>query len=223
MITIDPNDKTTYDYKFTRAVRKALSCVVYRLEEQSVMGDSIGNKGDWLVRDRNGLKIIPNRFFIAEYTTEEIQQTSERKRIPKVEQGEIVDTTVIATGRRGNTDIRKQIETSTYFIDDKDNMNNRDAAPYAYLSLHCPFSEANVTSGAYIEDILDVLIDHVKSAVTKRNARGTGEVLAKLYNLQRHVFRFGIGQVEIKEDRRPSRPERAEHRPKPCCGKSKEE
>jgi len=214
MLEIYEDVRESYDFKFDQAVRKTSNCAVHRMEEAFRLGGPAGvegNKGDWLVLERQKLSVVPHRHFVQMFTHKHFREHSDRKRIPKILKGEIQTAELLASGRRGRTDIKKQRETATYFIDDKDNLNDRDEAPYVFLTLHCPFSEPNVTTGAYVEDVIDVLVDHLRGSSTKRTARIVEDTVQHLRIAQHIIVSRGAGIVPIPEDK--ERPPK-----KPCCG-----
>lgn len=217
MIFIDSNVRSTFDFKFSPAVSRAEPCAVYRMEDTFSLDGENGFKGDWLVKQGGKLKLVRNMDFQGHYATRDIRAKTEKKRLPVVAAGDVVDAETIKVGARGLTNIRKGKESSVYFVDDVDNLLNREETPFVYLSLHCPYTEPGVTSGAYVEDVIDILIDHIETARNKRNSRGVSDVQMALYAARQAVLR--VGSVVVPEDRLPDK-KGNDWKPasKPCCG-----
>lgn len=219
MLVIDPDVKSTYPFKFLRAIRKARNCAAYRMQETFRVNNAPGRKGDWLVIDRGEFKVMPHHKFVVEYGTKETPRPCDKKRIPKVNKGDVVDAEHLGVGMRGRTDIKKSKGTSTYFIDDRDSTNPKEDMPYSYFTIHCPFSPRGETSGAYIEDILDVLMDHVASAQTKKNGARVRHFLELLHRAK--GLAALVGEYQDPLDFHPERSETVQHGQRGCCGGDK--
>lgn len=224
MIQIDSNVRSTFDFKFAPAISRTEHCAVYRMEETFCLDGEYGFKGDWLVREHGKLKLVKNRHFQGNYVTRDLQAKTERKRIPMVQAGDVADTQVIKVGAKGRTSIRKQVDSSVYIVDDTDNLVNREVTPYVFLTLHCPFTEPGVTSGAFVEDVIDILIDHLEGSRTKQNGPGVSEIQMILQTARLAIIRYGAGIVNVPEDKFPDMSDRGgQYRPlpRPCCGGDK--
>lgn len=209
---IDPDVRSTFDFKFQPAVKVSRSAAAYQLHSKGRMGNIPFSKGDWLVKQGGELFIVPKRTFAAEYSARGFRQV-DRRRVPAMVSSDDIETVLVSHGMQRETMIKRaNCPIGTYFIDPVDEVGSKE--PFAYIVFNDPEDDESL-DGVHVEDLLVVCADYlarqrdqVQSVHKKRRYQ---QVIDHIIQASRYAISSSIGSVKSVRERLSERREREGH------------